>query len=201
MMCADWEVQLNEYVDGTLGAAARAAVDAHLAECAGCREAVAELRALVAGARDLPRSIEPGWDLWAGVRRRIGQRATGNVQRLWYAALAAAAAAIIVARLSLTAHRPIGPSAGGGGWVAVEADYQHSATDLAQALAVQRDRLSPATVAVLERNLAIIDQAIAESREALARDPASVDVRQLLAAAYRQKVELLRWAARSATSS
>ena len=200
MMCADREIQLNEFVDGTLGAAARAAVDAHLAECAGCREAVAELRALVAGARGLPRSIEPGRDLWAGVRRRIGQRATGNAQRFWYAALAAAAAAIIVARLSLTAHPPIGPSAGGG-WVAVEADYQHSATDLAQTLAVERDRLSPATVAVLERNLAIIDQAIAESREALARDPASVDLRQLVAAAYRQKVELLRWAARSATSS
>ncbi len=199
MMCAEREVQLNEYVDGTLDAAARAAVEAHLAECAGCREAVAELRALVAEAHGLPRSIEPGRDFWPAVGARLKQRATRNVQRWRWPSLAAAAIIVIaVALYRLSARPPVRPSA--GGWAEIQADYQHAATDLSQTLARERDRLSPATVAVLERNLAIIDQAIRESQQALARDPASADVRQLVAAAYRQKVELLRWAARSATS-
>src|SRR2546427_555962 len=64
-----------------------------------------------------------------------------------------------------------------------------------------RRRLRPETVAVGGRNLRIIDAAIRESRAALERDPGNAELRQLFAAAYRQKVELLRWATRVATSS
>ena len=60
-------------------------------------------------------------------------------------------------------------------------------------------RSKSATVALLERNLAVIDAAIRESRDALARDPANAELRALFAAAARQKVELLRWATRAAT--
>ncbi len=66
------EVRLNEYADGTLADRDRAGVEAHLAECAGCRAAVAQLRDLVAGARTLPRSVEP--DGICGVGSRRGSR-------------------------------------------------------------------------------------------------------------------------------
>src|SRR5439155_643772 len=62
MMCPHMEATLNEYVDGTLSVLQREAVDEHLAQCAGCRDAVAELRRLVAGARHLPPSIVPPRD-------------------------------------------------------------------------------------------------------------------------------------------
>ena len=54
---------------------------------------------------------------------------------------------------------------------------------------------------LVERNLQIIDAAIRESRAALERDPGNAELRELFAAAYRQKVELLRWATRVATAS
>jgi len=198
------ETQLNEYVDGTLAAHDRASVEAHLADCAPCRAAVAGLRSLSAAAASLPRSIEPGRDLWAGVETRIAQRATWSVQRFrWRAALAAAAVLVIALGLyrllpPFAAHdRPAGE---GAGWATVQADFDRATSELGLIFAAERERLRPETVALLERNLAIIDAAIAESRAALARDPASAELRQLYAAAARQKVELLRWAARVATS-
>jgi len=196
-MCGDREVQLNEYVDGTLAADARALVEAHLAQCAGCREAVAELRSLIARAAALPKSIEPDRDLWLP----IVQRATRNVPRaFWRGALAAAATLVI----GFALYRLLPPSTvvsrpEGRGWVAVQAEYEEATDELTRALATERDRLEPATVALLERNLGVIDAAIRESRDALARDPGNVELRGLFAAAARQKVELLRWAARAVT--
>ena len=196
------EAKLNEYVDGTLGVAERAAVEAHLAGCAGCREALAQLRALVAGARGLPQAIEPARDLWASIERRIVQRATWNMRRVWWRGAVAAAAVLVIA---LGLYRLLPPSTAlyrpaGEGWVAVQADLDRASDELSRILAVERERLRPETVALLERNLAVIDTAIAESRAALARDPASAELRRFFAAAARQKVELLRWAARVAAS-
>ena len=201
MMCGDREAQLNEYVDGTLAADARAQVEAHLAQCAGCREAVAELRTLVAGAAALPKTIEPGRDLWAPITARIVQRATWNVQRaFWRGALAAAATVILAFALSRLLPTSTDLSRPGAEeWAAVEAAYESAAVDLDRTLAAERDRLEPATLALLERNLGVIDAAIRESRDALARDPGNVELRGLFAAAARQKVELLRWATRAAT--
>jgi len=199
-MCNEWETQLNEYVDGTLAAEARALVEAHLAGCAGCRAAVVELRALVAGAADLPKRIEPARDLWTGIAARVGKREVRNGKRWWRTALAAAATLVIgfaVYRLlpPFAAHyRPVGE-----GWLAVEAQYEQASDELTRALATERDRLAPATVALLERNLAAIDAALREARDALARDPENVELRGLVASAAREKVELLRWATRVAT--
>jgi predicted anti-sigma-YlaC factor YlaD len=200
MMCGDREAQLNEYVDGTLAADARALVEAHLAQCAGCREAVAELRGLVDGARGLPRTIEPASELWAGIAGRIGKRETGNGKRWWRGALAAAATVILAFALSRLLPTSTDLSRPGAEeWAAVEAAYESAAVDLDRTLATERDRLKPATLALLERNLGVIDAAIRESRDALARDPGNVELRGLFAAAARQKVELLRWATRAAT--
>jgi hypothetical protein len=202
MMCGEWETRLNEYVDGTLTAETRALVEAHLAQCAGCREAVAELRALVAGAAALPRRIEPARELWSGVASRIGTRDSGIGTRWWRTALAAAATVILAFALSrLFPTSPDRSRPETEEWAAVEAHYESAAADLDRTLAAERTRLAPATVALLQRNLGVIDAAIRESRDALARDPGNVELRGLVASAARVKVELLRWATRVATSS
>jgi len=84
--------------------------------------------------------------------------------------------------------------------VAVQADFDRATSELGLILAAERERLRPETIALLERNLAVIDAAIAESRAAVARDTASAELRRFYVAAARQKVELLRWAARLAAS-
>jgi hypothetical protein len=55
--------------------------------------------------------------------------------------------------------------------------------------------LDSSTVAIIERNLRIIDAAIEQSRAALARDPASAMLSEQLTHALDKKVELLRTAA------
>ena len=79
---------------------------------------------------------------------------------------------------------------------AADREYVLAAEDLERVLAEGRDKLSPATVAVLERNLALIDAAIAEARAALEADPANADLRALLWGAHRQKLDLLDRATR-----
>ena len=59
----------------------------------------------------------------------------------------------------------------------------------------RRSQLDPATVAVLEQSIAVIDSAIAQSRAALAKDPASGFLATQLNHSLEKKVELLRTAA------
>jgi hypothetical protein len=50
---------LSAFIDGALGAAARARVDAHVASCAACREVLAGLRAVRQALGALPRAEAP----------------------------------------------------------------------------------------------------------------------------------------------
>jgi anti-sigma factor RsiW len=68
--------------------------------------------------------------------------------------------------------------------------------DMLQKIVSQRrTQLDSSTVAIIERNLQIIDAAIEQSRRALERDPASRMLDQQLTHALDKKVELLRTAA------
>jgi anti-sigma factor RsiW len=60
---------------------------------------------------------------------------------------------------------------------------------------LRRSELDPKTVAVLEQSIAVIDSAIAQSRAALAKDPASGFLATQLNHSLEKKVELLRTAA------
>jgi negative regulator of sigma E activity len=70
--------------------------------------------------------------------------------------------------------------------------FDRAVADLERMLREQRDRLDPRTVVVLERNLAVIDDAIRQAREALDADPANTFLNSHLADARRRKIELLR---------
>lgn len=80
------------------------------------------------------------------------------------------------------------------GWQEVYGEYDEAVADLESALEQGRDALEPETIRVLEENLATIDGAIQEAREALAMDPGSAVVRRILAESLRWKVSLLRHA-------
>jgi predicted anti-sigma-YlaC factor YlaD len=68
--------------------------------------------------------------------------------------------------------------------------------ELLQNIVQQRkSQLDPATVAIIERNLQIIDAAIEQSKAALRRDPASRMLSEQVNHALDKKVELLRTAA------
>lgn len=74
-----------------------------------------------------------------------------------------------------------------------ETEYDAAVADLERVLAEGRGRLAPATIAILEENLATIDRAIVEARNALAEDPANIYLTNYLADTMRRKLELLRY--------
>lgn len=79
-----------------------------------------------------------------------------------------------------------------GEWRAVDSIYGAEIGRLRRLAAENRARLDPATLAVLEKNIRIIDQAIMESRAAIARDPNSALLNDQVNRMLDQKVELLR---------
>jgi hypothetical protein len=103
MTCAD--VRLDEYLDGELAAPDRSAVDAHLADCAGCRAELDRSKRLEALLhRAAPAGGSPDADRFVAVvrdrsRRSAWARLAGG--------LAAAAAALLVALMV----RPAAPAA------------------------------------------------------------------------------------------
>ncbi|HJZ76707.1 MAG TPA: zf-HC2 domain-containing protein [Vicinamibacterales bacterium] len=76
-----------------------------------------------------------------------------------------------------------------------DAQYDAAVSDLEKALKQGRGRLDAATIAIVEHNLQIIDQAIDQAREALASDPANTYLSGHLVEARRRKLDLLRRAA------
>jgi hypothetical protein len=73
-----------------------------------------------------------------------------------------------------------------------DAQYDAAVADLEKALKDGRGRLDASTIAIVEHNLQIIDQAINQAREALVGDPANSYLSGHLVEARRRKLDLLR---------
>jgi hypothetical protein len=123
-----------------------------------------------------------------------------------------AAAAIVLVVSSAVATWWVGPGVGGdrqvalsvpAGAVTMVADLPTPPSRLVDELATlqqvidsARTRLDPNTLRVLERNLSVIEHAIADSRQALALDPGNEYLTHHLERVYERKLEYLRDAAR-----
>ena len=73
--------------------------------------------------------------------------------------------------------------------------YSREFDQLRTVFARNRAQLDPRTIAIIEANLKVIDEAIAQSKAALAQDPASRFLNKQLNSALDKKLELLRTAA------
>ncbi len=212
MKCAEALDRLDDLLDGLLPEPERLAVLDHLASCEACRQEEQHLRAILAAARALPRDRTPPRDLWPGIAQAIGAEKVvraefgpKNPRTFWLPALAAAAVvAAIAAGVTMRGGgaRFGGPGAGTATAVPVasghvdlldaEQGYARAADELLAALAERRDSLSPETRASVERNLAVIDQALKEIRDALQKEPGNRELTRMLASTHRKKVDVLR---------
>jgi hypothetical protein len=82
-----------------------------------------------------------------------------------------------------------------------DAQYDAAVSDLEKALKNGRSHLDPTTIAIVEHNLQIIDQAIEQARQALESDPANSYLSGHLVEARRRKLDLLRRAAALTTET
>jgi hypothetical protein len=92
--------------------------------------------------------------------------------------------ASVDARLPLTPAVPVSAAS-------AEQTFDREIGAMRNIINQRRKDLDPATIAVLEKNLKLIDAAIAESKAALAKDPASAFLMDRLNHAYDTKLQLL----------
>jgi predicted anti-sigma-YlaC factor YlaD len=216
MNCHQVNAILDDFVDGAVSNDQRAQVARHLESCDECRASEARLRALLAKLRALPREVEPPRDPWLGITRRImaekvveADFAARARRRYLLGAAAVAAAAVIVGigvvtavlvrneratRVAGSVQHPATSAVmpASLGLAQAQATYAAARGQLLAALEARKGTLSPQTLAVVERNVRIIDRAVAEMQAALARDPANREIPELLVAAYQQEIDLLQ---------
>jgi hypothetical protein len=199
MTCDDCRDQLDALARGRLAPGQQTAIEQHLLECESCRADLEATMALATPTASLPREITPPADLWPGVARRI-RPSPWRWHTLAAAAVLALMAATSLATARLVRHREPDRVAMDGPAVVrlIDAQYAPRLQSLNALLAHERGTLAPETVATIERNLAVIDRALAESREALERDPANLDLRTLYRTTQAQRVAFLEQATRLA---
>lgn len=79
-MSDQWTDRLSEYLDDELPPDERAALEAHLLQCAACGAVLADLKRIVTRARGLEDRL-PDHDLWPGIAARIGA-SSGEVRAI-----------------------------------------------------------------------------------------------------------------------
>ncbi|CAN5529639.1 hypothetical protein BH09GEM1_BH09GEM1_00520 [soil metagenome] len=209
--------QLCDLHDDVLDVEAARAVRAHLAECASCSEQMSLLSTLGSETAALPSILAPPDGLWSDIRGELAPRRTsGSLEpaRMWSARHLAAAAVLIalgssaltvamLRRSSAAAPAPAIDVAGERAPLRVpaplpaslaseESGFTRSVDVLQRTLDERRDSLAPSTVVTVEHSLRIADSAIAEARDALARDPANRALAKLFASNYERKIDLMR---------
>lgn len=221
MACDNYLNSIHETVDGTIGSIRRTELELHVADCDACRALLEDLQRINDAAAALPVLEAPdrAWLQIAGRLRqegRIRQDAPIAVPtRAYLPWLAAAAAVVLAAGSAVTLLGPGSPStpqavtstpAPGSGPApdirsvetvqneveAAQQQFEKAIAELEKVARANQTALDSSTSATIERNLGIIDQAIAENRAAVRSEPASVAARETLFEALRQKVSLLQ---------
>ena len=214
--CAKFENLMNESLDGALSAAEARVLDEHLASCTACRTALEESRVLLARARALPKGILPPRDLWPGIEDRVREVASESApaasrraapsRATWILAAAAALMGVAGAAVILS-RRPVpvrfidplpqapSPSVQRVALSEMDRGYGRAKNDFLQVIEERRDLIKPETRAIVDENLALLDQAVHHIKAALDQDPANQALMDLLRNTYRHQQELLKRAA------
>ena len=217
MTCQELDDRLDDWVDDTLPDAQRREVEAHLAACADCREQERRLRELLTHAAALPRSVSPPRDLWPGIAEQIERRRAWSWPRFaaWQPALAVAATVVIALGAVLFGRPGAGARAHGRDpepgdrrrpgigssrrrWRWTPASWPWRATTRPRPTpcwrpcSSGRTSWSPRPWRASQRNLAVIDEALAEVHRALEKDPNRPELGRMLVSTHRKRVEVLR---------
>ncbi len=215
MDCTRAAERLDDFVDGGLPEAACRELRDHLDSCEACANSEAQLRALLHRASRLPAEMAPARDLWPGIRERVA--ATPHLMPrtkrplVAYVWMAAAAVLLVLLSSAVTlwvARREAPPvprrAAVSPELVSLQAsepDYLQARKALVAALNQRRRHLSPETVKVIDKNLAVMDQALRSMKIALDKDPGNRGLVVLIESTYRQEIQLLMQAASLPTNA
>ena len=219
MTCSDFNEALVDFGDGRLDPADQRNVERHLEVCDNCSALVTDLRTIRAAAFMLDRH-EPAPEAWTRVQTAVAAEPAPKARLLtmrhgagsganwpvWLGAAAALVLATVIGLLPLLSREaatdPGADATEAGAEITVESiaaefeaaerHYQKAIDDLQTIANKDTGELDPQVASVLHKNLAVIDQAISESRAALQSQPASTNAQDGLFEALRTKVALLQ---------
>ena len=219
MNCTRSTDDIQALIDGTLGPIRAAELERHLDECDACRALADDLRRIrdVADTLDDPQPPDHLWLQIAGRLRQEGRVhdrpalvAKRGQQFVWLG-IAAALVLAVGASLLLLIPQFTGSTTGPAGTAqqgnAAGADAVQSGVEdlrkaeqllqsgvakLKEGLGSDEQALPTGMAGTLDRNLQILDQAIAESSDALQKEPQNVAARNSLFDALQRKISLLQ---------
>lgn len=207
---------VDDYVDGLLEDEQRVAFESCMADDDSLAQEVRALEELRREVSALPLSIQPSRDLWPQIRLELEDRA--SVINFGYArvrypvlryAMAAAALVLVVFGLSVMvdmnpvveAPSPITQQTDDPELNRIEENYVVARDELLGALRERRELLDDETLAIVEANLAIIENAVTDIQLALSVQPEDPGLELMLLAAYRSEMDLLQRAVKLADES
>ena len=205
------ELTLSEYVDRTLDRDEHARVARHLETCEVCRQLVDDLREITRAAAALDPAIPPA-RVWTRIEKEIRREGAGPVDArhgkahavaaswTWLAAAAVLVVAVFIGiRFTPSTSPDPGAAADAAAAEAVEAElrlaeahYQKAISGLERIASTEKTALDAATASTLQKNLAVINQAIDESRAAVRAEPASQQAQHSLIENFKTKLALLQ---------
>jgi len=211
------ELTLSEYVDRTLGRDEHAQVARHLETCEACRQLVDDLREITRAAAALDPAIPPA-RVWTRIEKEIrserprpaegGRRGKAQAFAASWTWLAAAAVLVLAVFIGVRFRPSSLPDPGAAVDAAAadaaaaeaveaelklaEAHYQKAISGLERIASTEKATLDAATASTLQKNLAVINQAIDESRAAVRAEPASQQAQHSLIENFKTKLALLQ---------
>jgi hypothetical protein len=179
--CSWVEDRLDAWLDDELDDFDLARIEFEVERCDWCAKDLEANRKLRAAVGRLPAEIQPFRDLWPAIDRRRPR------SRPWLplAAAAVLAVSLVGGRALLPPPAPVPAEAR---W---REELSTANTSFRDALDASAD-LDPEVRAVIEKNLADIDRAIAEIEDALRQNPSSPMLQKALVAMEQQRSDVLR---------
>ena len=204
MQCSELEIYFEQQGLSPLSAAARE----HLAQCAPCKDYVADLAAIVAAAHQFPAEIDPPERVWISIRAELesegvihGFSKQRQAAPWWHRfadlfrnrllATAAVGVLIVIAAVQLEKPRNAVVELHDDPFGSTGSALSQQEHDLANMqLASTGAPLSPVDTS-LRQNLQQVDEFIADCEQRVKEQPSDELAREYLTNAYQQKAQLI----------
>jgi hypothetical protein len=204
MQCSELEIYFEQQGLSPLSAAARE----HLAQCAPCKDYVADLAAIVAAAHQFPAEIDPPERVWISIRAELesegvihGFSKQREAAPWWHRfadlfrnrllATAAVGVLIVIAAVQLEKPRNVVVELHDDPFGSTGSALSQQEHDLANMqLASTGAPLSPVDTS-LRQNLQQVNEFIADCEQRVKEQPSDELAREYLTNAYQQKAQLI----------